>query len=105
MIDIKKDEEAQELMKRFPKTMQRFADFIEQEAKKEISNDIKKGIIKMEKQGHILPRRNILFMIDNIEKRHLSTFPKEKRHNNDFKKHYPNCNGTGKNKGTKKWLI
>ena len=34
-------------------------------------NKIKKGITKMEKQGHTLPRRNIHYMIDLIVKKEL----------------------------------
>lgn len=47
-------------------------------AKKEVSNKIKKGITKMEKQGHVLPRRNIHFMIDLIMEKEL----KLKQHKN-----------------------
>ena len=39
----------------------------------ELANKIKKGITKMEKDGHVLPRRNIHFMIDLIMEKELNT--------------------------------
>ncbi|KKN29450.1 hypothetical protein LCGC14_0844150 [marine sediment metagenome] len=35
-------------------------------AKKTVADKIKKGITKMEKDGHVLPRRNVHYMIDLI---------------------------------------
>ncbi len=38
------------------------------EARREVADKIKKRITQMEKDGHVLPRRNIHYCIDLIEK-------------------------------------
>ena len=83
--------------------IKKLMDEIYRNAKQEVFEDLKKLFPKTlqplgTKKETMIPKwkaiKNIGILIDKLEKRHLSTFPKEKRHNNDFKKVCHDCGKT-----------